>query len=394
MIFYCKYKVNIVKKCVVVIKKFLKICVSIILGLAVVQIIRFAAETHAFDTSELKKAAGNYLQKSECNIENCVLVHKKNGISTFPFVFGNRLYLYDIEQKKHKLVADTWLPFTEIGTLITSGDDKVYYNFLVWEGSSIGGDVYCTDLKTGETKKVPEPAADTMYYGCSVYDGKIYYWKEGIGEEFREYEEYGIFFAADLASGEEEVFVDGEVQYFKVLGNTMYCCNRQDGKLHAVNLDTGEKRSYELGRKEVDCFIQGEGKEVFLDVYSAANPDDEVSWELVRLNPEEGVKTVEDGQPEEGIAHYRDGAIYTEDEFCIYKYCMKTWEKETIIDIREEMPFLNKEEYKSNVWSEISYCDDYIAMEVCYHSDKGGGDQSELLVYDYNGELVHRERLC
>ena len=119
----------------VVIKKFLKICVSIILGLAVVQIIRFAAETHAFDTSELKKAAGNYLQKSECNIENCVLVHKKNGISTFPFVFGNRLYLYDIEQKKHKLVADTWLPFTEIGTLITSGDDKVYYNFLVWEGS-------------------------------------------------------------------------------------------------------------------------------------------------------------------------------------------------------------------------------------------------------------------
>ena len=51
-----------------------------------------------------------------------------------------------------------------------------------------------------------------------------------------------------------------------------------------------------------------------------------------------------------------------------------------------------EEEYKGNVWSYISYCDDYIAMEVCYHSDKGGG-RSELLVHDYNGELVHREEL-
>lgn len=102
----------------------LKIGVFIILGLAVLQLIRFAVECHAFDTSDLKKAVGNYLQRSECNIGNCVLVHKKNGISTFPFVFGNRLYLYDIERKKHKLVAGTWLPFTEIGTLVTSADNK------------------------------------------------------------------------------------------------------------------------------------------------------------------------------------------------------------------------------------------------------------------------------
>lgn len=157
-----------VKKCVAIIKKLLKICVSIILGLAVLQIIRFTIEAHAFDISDLKKMSGNYLKKGEYNIGNCVLVHKENGISTFPFVFGNRLYLYDIERKKYKLVADTWLPFTEIGSLVTSADNKVYYNLLIWEGSIVGGDVYCTDLKTGETKKVPESAGDTMYCGCSI----------------------------------------------------------------------------------------------------------------------------------------------------------------------------------------------------------------------------------
>lgn len=333
-----------VKKCVVVIKKFLKIVVFVILGLAVLQIIRFAVESHAFDTSDLKKAVGNYLQRSECNIGNCVLVHKKNGISTFPFVFGNRLYLYDIERKKHKLVAGTWLPFTEIGTLVTLADNKVYY------------------------------------------------YKEGIGEEFREYEDYGIVFVTDLSSREEDVFMDGEVQYFRILENIMYCCNQQDGKLHAVNLDTGERKSYECAGKGVGSLIPGEGKEVLADVYSTANPDNEDSLGLLRLNTEEGTETIEDSKTGEWIAHYRDGAIYTEDEFCIYKYDRRTWVKEMIIDIREEMPFLNEEEYKSNVWSEISYCDDYIAMEICYHSDKGG-DRSELLVHDYNGELVHREEL-
>ncbi len=64
---------------------------------AVLQMIRFAIETHAFDTSNLKKLSGNYLKSGEYNMGNCVLVHKKNGISTFPFVFGNRLYLYDTE---------------------------------------------------------------------------------------------------------------------------------------------------------------------------------------------------------------------------------------------------------------------------------------------------------
>lgn len=315
--------------------------------------LRFAIETHAFDTSNLKKLSGNYLKSGEYNMGNCVLVHKENGISTFPFVFGNRLYLYDIERKKYKLVADTWLPFTEIGTLIKSADNKVYYNLLIWEGSSIGGDVYGTDLKTGETKKVPELAADTMYRGCSVYKGKIYYRKEGIGEEFREYEDYGIVFAADPDSGEEEVFMDGEVQYFKILGNAMYCYNRQDGKMHAVNLDTGERKSYEFDGREVASLIPGEDKEVLLDVYSAVNPDDEGS----KLG--------------EWIAHYRDGMAYTEDEFCVYKYCPETWEKETIIDVLKEMPFLKEEEYRSNVWNEISFCDDYITIEVYYYSDQG-----------------------
>ena len=370
----------------------LKIGVFIILGLAVLQLIRFAVESPAFDVSHLEKTTGNYIQWGEYNIGNCVLVHKKNGISTFPFVFGNRLYLYDIERKKHKLVAGTWLPFTEIGTLVTSADNKVYYNLLIWEGSLVGGDVYYTDLKTGETKKVPESAGDTMYHGCSIYDNKIYYYKEGIGEEFREYEDYGIVFATDLGSGEEDVFMDGEVQYFRILENIMYCCNRQDGKLHAVNLDTGERKRYECAGKGVGRLIPGEGKEVLADVYSTANPNNEDSFGFLRLNTEEGAETIEDSKTGEWIAHYRVGAIYTEDESCIYKYDRRTWEKEMIIDIREEMPFLNKEEYKSNIWSEISYCDDYIAMEVCYHSDKGG-DRSELLVHDYNGELVHREEL-
>lgn len=188
--------------------------------------------------------------------------------------------------------------------------------------------------------------------------------------------------------------MDGEVQYFKILGNIMYCYNRQDGKLHAVNLDTGERKSYECDGQEVSSLILGKDKEMLLDVYSTVNPDGGDSSRLiVRLNPDEGTEIAEDSKPGEWITHYRNGAIYTEDELCIYKYYPGTWKKETIIDILEEMPFLNEEEYRSNVWNEISYCDDYITMEVYYYSDKEKGDHSKLLVYDYDGKLVDREKL-
>lgn len=39
----------------------LKIGVFIILGLAVLQLIRFAVESHAFDVSNLEKTTGNYI---------------------------------------------------------------------------------------------------------------------------------------------------------------------------------------------------------------------------------------------------------------------------------------------------------------------------------------------
>lgn len=375
------------KKFMISLKKILKICVSAILVLAVLQIIRFAIESHAFDVPGLKKT-GNYEEWGECNFGNCVLVHRKNGMSTFPFVFGNRLYLYDIAQEKYKLVADTWFPFTEIGSFITSADNKAYYNLLVWEGSSVGGDIYYTDLGTTERGKVPEMASDTMYLGCSIYDSKIYYWKEYIDEDSRQDEEYGRVYVTDLDSKEEEIFMYGDIQYFKILGNTMYCYSGKDGRLHAVNLDTGNRKSYEFGGGRVWGIFQAENEEIFLEVELE---NDTRELKLVKLNVREG--TIIEERAGVGGNHYKDGNVYSEDDYSVYKYCFETGREELCIDILKDMSFLKRKEYKSNIVAQWSYCDDYIAAEVYYYSDTKKGDHSELLVYDYGGKLLQKEEL-
>ena len=60
------------------------------------------------------KEIENYKDVSNMNeftLGNCVLIRKANGIKTFPFLFGERLYIYDIDKNQWKLVKNIMIPF-------------------------------------------------------------------------------------------------------------------------------------------------------------------------------------------------------------------------------------------------------------------------------------------
>lgn len=169
------------------------------------QMVRFAIETFGYTPSGNQKVSGNYRHyvTDECfhpyseenYIGNNVLVHKKNGLSTFPFVFGDRLYLYDIEKESFTFVAGAWAPFTEIGTLFMTAENKIYYTIPVWTDGSTGGNMYCTDLNTKRTTKIPYDISYYIREEGAVYKNKLYYRKEDIDED-KEYrtKDYGIIF--------------------------------------------------------------------------------------------------------------------------------------------------------------------------------------------------------
>lgn len=364
------------------IKKAFKILLCIIAALFILQVLRFEIEKHAFDTSDIDKPAGNYIfDFSEYNMGNCVLVEKENEIGTFPLVFGNRLYLYDIVQDKYKFIAGTWFPFTRIGSLITSSDQKVFYNKVIWEGSDVDGYVYYTDIETYEKGKVPDAASDVMHIESQVYDNKIYYRKTCLEEV--EAEDYGTIYVMDLDSGKEDVFMEKDIRWSRLIENKMYCYNKKENELIITNLDTGETsiHSVEHGRLWNICPM---GEEVFLWCHRKKETLN------VKFNEKDGTETVINNKKHDGISKYRKGKFYSEeDDDRICSYNEDTWEKEPVIDVCETLPFLKELEH----YNTISYCDDYIAIEILYYDEKEDKDHSRLLVYDYYGTPVREEQL-
>ena len=50
------------------------------------------------------------------------------GAKTFPMTLGNRVYLYDIEHNKWKLIKSSLIPFYGFGSKFILNNRKIYYN--------------------------------------------------------------------------------------------------------------------------------------------------------------------------------------------------------------------------------------------------------------------------
>ncbi len=325
------------------------------------QCVRLTVEKNNFDNLESYKVSGNYRFyktdacirpfSAENHIGNCVLVHKKNGLTTFPLVFGERLYLYDIEKDSSTLITGTWLPFTSVGLLFMTTGSKVYYTIPVWNEESVGGNMYCTDLKTKRTTKIPDDVNDYIETEGAVYKDKIYYRKESIheGKEDRT-EDYGSIFVTDLKAHKEEVFKTGEIEFFKVIGEEMYCYDRKTKKLSITNLASGKEEIKTPSKKE---------------------------YGILAYN----------------YTERKGGLYYDDDEYHVKQIDIEKNKEKIIIDLLDEEPFKSSKEYKENLFPSISYCDDYIAVENYYYSDEEIGDHTVLFIYDYNGKLLKKKQL-
>lgn len=75
---------------------------------------------------------------------NYVLVRKKNSIRNFPFVFGERLYLYDIGKDREYLISNYVHPFYTYGDMLAVHNNKVFYNV---SGEGPGIELYSKKLQ-------------------------------------------------------------------------------------------------------------------------------------------------------------------------------------------------------------------------------------------------------
>ena len=341
------------------IKNILRIGFIFVLSMFLFQSLRFTIEKYAFQPQKNNKVSGNYRSYVSDNytssygrenyIGNSVLVHKENGLSSFPFLFGNRLYLYDIEKDTFQYIAGTWYPYTSIGWRLITADNKVYYTVPRWTDSEDSGNMYSIDLKTKKTNEVPEDVDYFSHPESAVYKDKIYYKKEYI-EEDKKYrtEDYGSIFVTDLKTSKEEIFKTGEIDFFRVIGEDMYCYDRKTKKLSITNLASGKEEIKTPSKKE---------------------------YGMLAYNYTE-----------------RKGRLYyDDDEYHVKQIDIETNKEKIIIDLLDEEPFKSGKEYF--LIPSISYCDDYIAVENYYYSDEEIGEHWNLFIYDYNGKLLKKKQL-
>ena len=370
-------------------KKIVKIVLLAVVSLGIVQCVRFAVENMMLHSIPIEKEEGNCMQYvNECNVGNRVAVRKSNGLSTFPFVFGERLYLYDIDKDKKALLAYTFLPFTEIGDHTVLTTDAVIYNKPYWD--TVFGDYY---LLANNKKK--ELDVYDLYYGYSVSNNCIYYEKIDTGSQ--EYEEYGPDLCSDiyvmnLENDNEKKFLEGNIGYFRIIEGKMYCYDLKKEKILIVDLESGNTEEFPYHCVCVEYIIRSEQDKMYI-LDCVAEGDDFID-RIVEYNMETSEIVWEQQVVPKSFnekIHLNDGELYflTEDN-CICKVSASEKEQVVVIDLNKEVDGLEKADLQGNENISVSYCEDYIAVDIYYYFDEDIKENQELLIFDYEGNFIRK----
>ena len=347
--------------------QFKKILLIFIISITIFQIIRFENEKRNISKFDISQVYGNCMQSAnESNVGNYVTIHKNNNLTTFPFVFGERVYLYDVESGERALVVNTRMPFSGIGNDIILTKESIFYN------RKMGNDTIGSYYQISNDKKKCKINGEDLYYGYSIYENKVFYEKVDTGS--KEYEKYtsdlcSDVYVMDLNSGKESLFLEGNVGYFRVIEDKLYCYELEKEKIIVVDIKTGNSIEVPYQCDLLEYIVIGENGTIYIVDYST----DEAVNRIVKydLNNEVILWSQEVALDEfDSKIHYKNNCIYFKGEdSSIYKMGTSGGDKTMIIALTEE--------------ATVSYCDDYIVAKV-----SGDNGVKQLQVYDYEG-IMH-----
>lgn len=123
---------------------------------------------------------------------------KENKIFNFPFMFGERLCLYDINKGKYYSVAMENIPFYTFGSCLAVNKEKVYFNTF---GAEENSELYSKNISgIGIRRKVLNNAS--LF---SADDSRIYYLKDSEVDE----DESNPLYVKNLKTGKSKKITEG-----------------------------------------------------------------------------------------------------------------------------------------------------------------------------------------
>lgn len=359
-----------------IVMKKIKIIFLVLLALIGIQIFRMTIQVKWF-----RENAANTLNEynmNEYSNNNEILLCSPAEMLDFPFIFGEKLYFYDLEKQNKYLVDKTIKPLSGYGNSLGLGDKQIYYN-----EEFFGEGVVIYQKKIGSLIRRKQVLD---YAGIYSFDSEnIYYMKDEEIEEGRN----GLY-KKNLKSGQKKTLFEGELS-------------------NVLRLDHSKIYMWDSGRKEV-LEISKDGKEI-----ARCGGIDGPLWigykdknEIIIIEPDKIVcydkqkrkkKTVIGGIKKEG-KYFEYTAKYdekTKDLYCnnyemeFFRINMETGKKECFLSLKKDRSLNIPEEYYADVY----YCKDYIAVDIIKYDTKAGIEicKRNLLIYDYKGKQIAKENL-
>lgn len=310
---------------------------------------------------------------------NYVIYTTSNGVWSMPFIFGSRIYLYDIENDKDYLIQNQKGIFQEWGTkMCFLGQD-----ILAEGGRAMGNppsEVKLLSLN-GQTQSFDE----------------IGTWNMALTEDsvFLSGDTYGSIYEVNRKTGAKHKVLESgenELAYFWVYNNRLFAIqevfDESDYDTSEVNLiikslSNGKQEKHVL--EEIypsQIFTLDDEKLLFIGI------DKEQTWKVVTYNclsrEYEEAAILAENDEEHSYTDWNgfvDGdVLYCNDrKNNLVKIDLESGSQEILIDSKEIGSGIRE--------CVVSYCSDYIVMEVWYKHAK------KLLVFDYEGNLIRKKIL-
>lgn len=306
---------------------------------------------------------------------NCVLVSKRNGIMRLPLILSESLYIYDIKNDIWKLVKMNKMPFLTFGERLSMQGGFVYYN-KDFDGPGI--ELYSKD--TVNHSKETEIIDDVGWYAISP--NIMYYSKSEMPIEYDGIYEDNNIYRKDIRTGKESVLLQGAMSYLKADKNYLYSYDERKKEIIEVSLQTEGKKTF----KEFDtpCWIEE------IDKDNIICADYEV---IMKYNKRSNQKNILKEMKNEMFVEagtYKDGYFYYYADKDFYKLDVNSGKEVKVMSLAETKD-LSKYIKGHDMFEWVSYCTDYIAVEVLYAVPGKlieETDHKRLLIFDYNGKLI------
>lgn len=328
-------------------------------------------------TLEQSDEMGNYGNHAQGNY---LLLTSGNGVWSMPFIFGSRLYLYDIEKDKMYLLWNQKGILQEFGAKMCFNGENV----LAFGGRGMGGDPSdATIVKLdGEKKKIAiEPTS------CISLKQNVIYYTGRICENGEQF--YDVIWEKDIISGEQKKLLqrpEYSIESFKIMNERLFAIDENIGCLVIKNLSTGTANNHQFSDNTNPAYII---------------PKDENSVIIIGIGEKYQCKVIEyqfekdkerivtllgaDGEtPNYWLwdnGKYKNGYLYCNDvSDNIARIDIKTGKTEVLISA-------NQLGTERNDYCHAEYCQDYIAVEVYHNYAK------TLYIFDYEGAFIRKKTL-